>query len=211
MSEESLETPYAELAPILTGEVPVTMPNLPAQLTVSTVQQFKALNDPVRSRILAIVRHKPATAKQLSVVLKVTPGAIGHHLKVLEEAGLVQVVARRLVRGIVAKYYTRTARIFNYDMPQEIEGSVNVDILTHARDELSEATLNKTADTSQIAGFPHGRLTPERAEYYKKRLNDLILEMLQEPTDTENPIYAMCLALFLAPDYIQQTLTGDQA
>lgn len=211
MSEMNLEELPVEAVPILSGDVPVIMPDLPAQLTVNTLQQFKALNDPVRSRILAIVRHKPATAKQLATVLKATPGAIGHHLKVLEEAGLVQVVARRLIRGIVARYYTRTARIFNYDLPQELEASVNVDILTRARDELSEASLNQEADPYQLAGFPHARLTPERAAYYQTRLNDLILEMLQEPVPPDGSIYAMCMALFMAPDYIQQNLAEEPA
>jgi DNA-binding transcriptional ArsR family regulator len=52
------------------------------------------------------------TTKQLATRLDGTPGAIGHHLRVLERAGLARIVALRLTKGIVAKYYARTARLF---------------------------------------------------------------------------------------------------
>src|SRR5215469_16750833 len=108
--------------PVLPEDVPVTMPELPIRFTITSAQQFKAISDPMRSRILGIIQNQPATAKQIADRLGATPGAIGHHLHVLEAAGLAKVIARRLVRGIVANYYTRTARIFTYDFPDEIAG-----------------------------------------------------------------------------------------
>src|ERR671923_157297 len=108
--------------PILPDDVPVTMPALPTSRVIKTEQQFKAISDSIRSRILGIIQNQPATAKQIADRLGATPGAIGHHLRVLEEAGLAQVVARRLVRGIVANYYTRTARIFVYELPPQVTG-----------------------------------------------------------------------------------------
>ena len=142
--------------PILAGDVPVEMPDLPLRFVVSTIEQFKASNDPVRQRILSILRNQPATAKQLATALNATPGAIGHHMRVLEEAGLIKLVARRISRGIVAKYYTRSARIFDYNVAQELLGdySMDLDILSHARDELAEAVATNPAQPDCRAGFP---------------------------------------------------------
>src|SRR6266581_275959 len=109
--------------PVLPEDVPVTMPELPAKLVINTVQQFKAISDSLRSRILGIIQNQPATAKQIADRLGASPGAIGHHLHVLEAAGLAQVIARRIMRGIVANYYTRTARIFTYELPPEVAGN----------------------------------------------------------------------------------------
>src|SRR5436853_3272120 len=108
--------------PVLPGNVPVTMPELPSRIPINTVQQFKAISDPIRSRILGIIQNQPATAKQIADRLGASPGAIGHHLHVLEAAGLAQIVARRITRGIVANYYTRTARIFVFQLPPELAG-----------------------------------------------------------------------------------------
>src|SRR5256885_3237823 len=112
-----------DVIPVLPGDVPVTMRELPVQLVINTVQQFKAISDRTRSRILGIIQNQPATAKQIADRLGASPGAIGHHLHVLEAAGLAKVVARRLGRGIVANYYTPTAKIFKYELSKEIKGN----------------------------------------------------------------------------------------
>ena len=39
-------------------------------------------------------------------------GTVGHHVKVLERAGLVSVVRTRQVRAVTEKYYGRVARLF---------------------------------------------------------------------------------------------------
>src|SRR6266852_7910352 len=153
-----------DTVPVLPEDVPVTMPELPARLMITTFEQFRAVSEPVRSRILGIIQNQPATAKQIADRLGATPGAIGHHLHVLEAAGLAKVIARRLVRGIVASYYTRTARIFTYDFPDEIAGggSGSLEIMSKARDELVEALVGVESDPHQTISFPHVRLSLER-------------------------------------------------
>lgn len=194
-----------DVIPVLPGDVPVTMPELPVQLVINTVQQFKAFSDPIRSRILGIIQNQPATAKQIADRLGASPGAIGHHLHVLEAAGLARVVARRLVRGIVANYYTRTARIFKYDLPSEVIGdtSINLDIMTKAYEELAEAETNKEADIHQCSSFPHIRLSPERAMYYSERINALVDDILQETPDSNGKVYGILVSMFMAPAYMQ--------
>jgi DNA-binding transcriptional ArsR family regulator len=194
-----------DVIPVLPENVPVTMPELPAKLVVNTGQQFKAISDPIRSRILGIIQNQPATAKQIADRLGASPGAIGHHLHVLEAAGLAQVVARRLVRGIVANYYTRTARIFKYDLPREVTGdtSINLDIMAKAYEELAEAEANKEEDVNQCAGFPHIRLSSERARYYSERLQALVDDILSESADPDGKVYGILVSMFMAPAYMQ--------
>lgn len=198
-------TKELEDLPILSADVPVTMPELPVRLTVNTQEQFRAISDPVRMRILQIIRHQPATAKQLADRLGATPGAIGHHLNVLEAAGLAQVVALRVMRGIIARYYTRTARIFLFEMPQEVvdSGVVNLKFLTDARDELADAILDSKEDVALYCGFPHARLSPAKAEAYSVRLQQLADEFLQEPDDPTGEVYGFSTALFRAPAWQQ--------
>ena len=196
--------------PVLGGDVPVTMPELPISFTITTEQQLKACSDPVRSRILGIIQNQPATAKQIAHRLGATPGAIGHHLHVLEAAGLAQIVARRLVRGIVANYYTRTARIFVYELPHDVKGnaSLSLECITKARDELAEALVTIEEDPYQTDGFPHIRLSPERARVYHERLEALLDEILAETPDPDGEVYGILLAMFKAPAYMQGTSTS---
>jgi DNA-binding transcriptional ArsR family regulator len=191
--------------PVLPGDVRVAMPDLPLKRVINTEQQFKAISDPTRSRILGIIQNQPATAKQIASRLGATPGAIGHHLHVLEEAGLAQVVARRLVRGIVANYYTRTARIFAYDLPADVVGgaAVALDIVTAARDELAEALASEADDPYSDQSFPHIRLSPERALLYYERLKALVEDILQEQPDPDGAVYGFLVAMFKSPPYMQ--------
>ncbi len=175
----------------------------------TTEQQWKAINEPVRKRILNIIQHQPATAKGLATRLGVTHGSVGHHLHVLEEAGLVQVIARRLVHGIVAKYYTRTARIFDYDLPPEIvrDSSIDLDILTRTQEDFAELLTGDTDDFSKKVGYPRARLSAERMLLYQERLSTLIDDFVRETSAAENDdgqVYNLCIALFRAPDYVQK-------
>jgi DNA-binding transcriptional ArsR family regulator len=199
-----MEDPVKVEIPVLPEDVPITMPELPTEKTIDTLGQFRAITDPVRTRILNIVQLRPATAKQIADRLKASPGSIGHHLHVLEDAGLVQVSARRLVHGIVANYYTRTARIFLYQLPKELSGNdqLVVDISAKAVAELAEARrLNPEA--MSMEGFPHARLTPERVEYYQQRFNQLLDELLHEPADGPGDVYGVLYAMFKSPPYLQ--------
>ena len=195
--------------PILAEDAPVVMPDLPSRLSITTAEQFKAIAEPTRARILGILQHQPATAKELATTLGLAPGTTGHHLQVLEAAGLAQVVARRLVRGIVAKYYTRTARIFIYDLPPEVTGATSaaLTLLTHARDELAAASPGKIG----TAGFPHIRVTPERARALQRQLDDLLAALLAEPPDPAGEIYSVSISMFRAPDYLQRLQRAPDA
>ena len=67
--------------------------------------QLKAIAHPVRTRLLTALEAKARSAKQLATDLDLTHGNVGHHLKVLERAGLVEVVEERRVRALVERIY----------------------------------------------------------------------------------------------------------
>ncbi|HEV8190178.1 MAG TPA: winged helix-turn-helix domain-containing protein, partial [Ktedonobacterales bacterium] len=155
------------------------------------------------------IQHQPATATQLAQVLGVAPNKISYHLRILETAGLVQIVARRLIRGIVAKYYTRTARNFHFEASPEIAGEAGNEVVlgfvTDGRDELCE-TLEATGDQAVLnAGFPHARLTPKDAQVFTVRLEALVQDFMSRSPDPCGQVYALSFAYFLAPPSRQGT------
>jgi DNA-binding transcriptional ArsR family regulator len=192
--------------PVLPEDVPVRMPELPPQFVITTAEQFKAIAEPTRSRILGIIQNQPATAKQIADRLHIAPGAAGHHLRVLEDAGLAQIVAKRLVRGIVAKYYARTARIFMYQMSSDVTGGVSssLDIINSAQREFTESLADGFEKSEHgTLSFPRARLSPERATVYQERLNVIIDDLLREPHDPNGEVYGVLIAMFRSPNYMQ--------
>jgi DNA-binding transcriptional ArsR family regulator len=196
----------------LPEDVPVVMPELPLSLVINTPQQFKAVSDPIRSRILGIIQQRPATAKQVADLLDITPGAAGHHLHVLEMAGLAQVVARRIIRGIIASYYTRTARIFNFEFPSDVTGEklVTLDFVNDMREEILETMAEKGEVGVYTSSFPRVRLSRERLEVYRQRVSDLVKDFIAEDPDPNGQVYALFTVLFEAPRYIQGEASSSQ-
>lgn len=189
--------------PVLPISEPVTMPELPPRLSVATERQYKALSDPTRGRILGIILHRPATAKQIADLLGVAPGTIGHHLQTLEAAGLARVCARRLTRGIVAKYYARTARIFQYAFDPTVSDAGVVLLINQARDELADAVAERGASAALTAGYPRARLGARRAAEFLLRAEALLEEFSAAEPEPDGHVFGLTLALFLAPGYLQ--------
>jgi DNA-binding transcriptional ArsR family regulator len=75
---------------------------------ISSASQHRALAHPLRHRVLFALGHE-ATVGQLAAALGSHKGTVAHHLKVLEEAGLVELAGTRQVRGGTERYYRRTA------------------------------------------------------------------------------------------------------
>ena len=81
-------------------------------LVVREPEQLRALGDDLRSKIAFLLRDRAYSTTELAEKLGLPKGTVGHHLKVLEKAGLVRVVRTRQVRALTEKYYGRVARLF---------------------------------------------------------------------------------------------------
>jgi DNA-binding transcriptional ArsR family regulator len=124
----------------------------PEAMLAMNAEQAGAFNEPTRTDIMMLLAERPATTKQLAEALGKPKGTIGHHLKALEDAGLIAVVWTRQVRAITEKYYGRVARTYVFpnldaggekdhgflgEMLQELrhpdEGEASMVTLRHAR------------------------------------------------------------------------------
>ncbi len=197
--------PVAKAIPILPIDTPVEMPELPPSVAITTLQQFKAVSHPLRTQILSIIQHQPATAKQIADRLKASTGSIGHHLKLLEEAGLAQVVAKRVTNGIIAKYYARTGKMFMFALPPELVAprSVTKDILDTALADLHTTLSEKGEQASINSGYPRRKLSAKQIAKYERRMEKLMDDFINEPVDPKGMAVGLVYAMFELPSYIQ--------
>lgn len=94
-------------------------------LTTNT-EQAKALNDVARIKILQILYHNELSAEQIADGLHKTgytkaTTTIRHHLDVLKNAGLIDIVKIEEVRGAVMKYYSTSVKILGYKIPANFD------------------------------------------------------------------------------------------
>ena len=93
-------------------------------------------------------------------------------MKVLEKAGLVQVVRTRQVRALTEKYYGRTARLFLFKSTEE-EGEGVRDVAAASLRRAAEEMLPLDDDDRTSFAFLRARLTPHDARRFARRLGKL--------------------------------------
>lgn len=74
-----------------------------------------AMGDPRRMNMLSYLTTEAASATQLARMMDESPQTMQYHLKVLEKAGLVEIVDTRQARGAVEKFYRAVADQFTFD------------------------------------------------------------------------------------------------
>lgn len=96
------------------------------KILTTDAEQAKALDDPARFKILQILYHKQLTTDQIVDELhkmgyKKATTTIRHHLDVLRDSGLVEIVRMEEIRGAVMKYYGTSVRVMGSKLPANFE------------------------------------------------------------------------------------------
>jgi putative molybdopterin biosynthesis protein len=79
---------------------------------LSAYERIKLLADPRRMEVLRRLMAAPATLSQLGEALGQHPAWVRHHLKKLEDAGLVHLAEIRVTQSVTEKYYQAEASAF---------------------------------------------------------------------------------------------------
>jgi DNA-binding transcriptional ArsR family regulator len=141
----------------------------PDTLLVTEREQLRAIADDRRTKIIALVRDRARSIQELSQELELPKGTVGHHVKVLEHAGLIHVVRTRKVRAVTEKFYGRTARLFLFEVEDTADmRAIGATALRQASYEL------ELASSRASWGFVRSRLTPADAKRFERRLKRLI-------------------------------------
>lgn len=160
-------------------------------------EQFKALFEETRLRIVDLLLERAATIKELAETLDKPKGTIGHHIGVLEDAGLIKLVRTKKVRAIEAKYYGRTARTYLLDDRGKTGFQLVPDhFLTQAAGEFAEAAAKYGKGPSgPLSTLRYARIPDKRAGEWIDRLIALAEEFTTEPRSGETT-YAMLLGFY---------------
>lgn len=166
-------------------------------LVVREPGQLKALADDLRSRIVTLLRERARSTTELAERLGLPKGTVGHHVKVLEKAGLIRVVRTRQVRAVTEKYYGRTARLFLYessdaayahDLRNIVAASLRV-----AADEI--LPIDPKSDEPAGSGVLRVRLGRKDAQRFDRRIQRLFDEFRAADDPAGEP-YGLAVALY---------------
>jgi DNA-binding transcriptional ArsR family regulator len=165
----------------------------PRQLLLTGPDQLKAIADPTRTKILQVLDDRPASAKQLSELLDMTHGRIGHHLKVLADNGLVEVVETRQVRAMTEKFFAPTFDVLRIELSADAEVDRLAFLFAHAAREAAPSALQPFEESGRLYS---ARMPEERAAEFARRLIELADEFAASESD--GPVFGFAGAVYLA-------------
>jgi DNA-binding transcriptional ArsR family regulator len=185
------------------GNSPPPDYDLADRIPLTEPSQVKALGHPLRNTILGLLHERAATVSELAVALDRPKSTVAHHVKVLVEAGLVQVVRTRRVRAIEERFYGRTARMFDVTVERsggdELPGSFN-DFEVAARE-----STGAYGDGKLWGFIRHARISEAQASEFWERMAELVAEFDQLPRSGQT-MYGFAVGVYPTD---QPTLPGS--
>ena len=150
------------------------------RIALTEPSQVKALSHPLRTTILHLLHERAATVSELAAALERPKSTVAHHVKVLLDAGLVQVVRTRRVRAIEERFYGRTARLFYVSVERGAEGG---DMPRDFNDfEVAARESVGAFHDGKLWGFiRHARISEEQAGEFWERMAELVAEFDRLP------------------------------
>ena len=154
--------------------------DLADRIALTRPSQVKAIGHPLRTTILGLLHERAATVTELAAALRRPKSTVAHHVKVLADAGLVQVVRTRRVRAIEERFYGRTARMFYVSVERSADGEGmprDFNDFEVAARESAEAFRD-----GKLWGFiRHARISEAQASDFWERIAELVAEFDRLP------------------------------
>src|SRR5919197_1050563 len=168
--------------------------DLADRVTLTEPSQVKAIGHPLRTTILGLLHERAATVSDLAAAVERPKSTVAHHVRVLAEAGLVQVVRTRRVRAIEERFYGRTARMFYVAVERSAEGE---DMPRDFNDfEVAALESSGAYRDGKLWGFiRHARISEAQASEFWERMAELVAELEQLPLSGET-MYGFAVGVY---------------
>jgi DNA-binding transcriptional ArsR family regulator len=187
----------------MAGRSPPPDYDLADRIALTEPSQVRAVGHPLRTTILGLLHERAATVSELAVALERPKSTVAHHVKVLVEAGLVQVVRTRRVRAIEERFYGRTARMFYVNVERGADGE---DLPRDFNDfEVAARESSAAYRAGKLWGFiRHARISEAEASTFWERMAELVAEFERLPRSGET-VYGFAVGVYPTD---QPTLTS---
>jgi DNA-binding transcriptional ArsR family regulator len=96
------------------------------RIVTTSIAHARAIEDPARAKIMEILYHNSLSAEQISNELKKTGykkalTTVRHHLEILKDSGLVEIVRIEESRGAITKFYSTATKLLGYQAPDDFD------------------------------------------------------------------------------------------
>jgi DNA-binding transcriptional ArsR family regulator len=187
-------------------------------ILIDNLDTMKVLTDPLRIQIMEMMEPAAITVGEVARKLGLAPNKLYYHVNMLEEHGLVRVVAEEVRGNLIEKKYRVTAldyrldeSILNFSSPEGQQNTISMftAFLDNVREDLRRS-LEARASNLERGAQPNPRKTlinrlnvrisDEQANEFHARLQALAAEMeaLDDPENEDKQHWALNILLYPA-------------
>ena len=117
----------------------------------TSLEHARAIEDHARAKVLQLLYRKHLNAEQITTQLKKSGykkalTTTRHHLEILKDAELIEVVKIEEKRGAMIKYYGTSIKLLDYETPKDFEKKYSTVIKTTSKhiEQLLDGLSKKT-------------------------------------------------------------------
>ena len=178
----------------MAGKSPPPDYDLADRIALTAPSQVKAIGHPVRTTILGLLHERAATVSELAVALERPKSTVAHHVKVLAEAGLVQVVGPG---GCGRSRSVSTAA--RHGCSTSPSSGAQTATTCHGTSTTSRSLLGsrwRRIGDGKLWGFiRHARISEAQASEFWERMAELVAEFDRLPRSGET-VYGFAVGVY---------------
>jgi DNA-binding transcriptional ArsR family regulator len=96
------------------------------RILTTSIKDARAIEDPARAKIVELLYRRSLSADQISHELKKLGykkalTTVRHHLEILKESGLIEIVKIEESRGAITKFYSTSTKLLGYVTPDDFD------------------------------------------------------------------------------------------
>jgi DNA-binding transcriptional ArsR family regulator len=163
------------------------------KIVTTDADQAKALDDTARIKILQILYHKQLPTEQIvgelnKIGYKKATTTIRHHIDVLKNAGLIEIVKMEEVRGAVMKYYGTSVRVLGNKLPANFEIEYSKTIADTSV-KLEKVIKNITEKTGSKIKKQNSKNVHAESNYGEHIVMEIVNRAMTQVFENNGPLY----------------------
>lgn len=126
------------------------------RIVTTSIEHARAIEDPARAKIMELLYQRSLSAEQISNELKKTGykkalTTVRHHLEILKNSGLVEIVKIEESRGAITKYYSTSTKLLGYQAPEDFDSKYSkiIDSTSIKIEKILKGLVPKTIKTKK--------------------------------------------------------------
>jgi len=145
------------------------------RIVTTSIQHARAIEDPARAKIVEMLYHQALSAIEITSALKKVGykkalTTVRHHLEILKNSGLIEIVKIEESRGALKKYYGTSIKLLDFKAPEDFDSKYSkiIDITSNKIEKIVKGLTPKTTKSKS-------RKSKEYSQY-------LVMEIMNRAT-----------------------------